>query len=104
MPDLSDDPQVWGYRAEKAGGNDFSQIDKFIPLSDTQAPFTLHLIGYDEGSVIIPPELNDSANGSSPIVVKHSSNDYEEFYSLISQMVSLLPMPICTRSLTCNRI
>lgn len=70
-------------------GNETILQRRFLPLTSLdRPPFTLNLIGYDQGSSNIPAELVSTESGSSPIVIKHSGGDYAAFYSLLGSMVS----------------
>ncbi|GFZ43900.1 hypothetical protein JCM24511_01620 [Saitozyma sp. JCM 24511] len=97
---LARTPEIWGYRLEtvppglSAEGTQSSPSGiarpKFTPLDDpANPPFTLHLIGNDEGRLSIPEELLESEGGADPIVAIHSQGKYVEFYSDIAAMLKL---------------
>lgn len=61
---------------------------RYLPTRDpAHPPFTLNLIGQDEGKIQFPPELIDEEEGSEPIIVRHSDKSYSEFYNIIGTMV-----------------
>lgn len=61
----------------------------FTPVLDGPIPpFTLHLIGKDEGKLTIPPELLQDPGNGQALVQIHSNGEYPEFYRTIFSMVS----------------
>lgn len=62
----------------------------FTPVLDGPIPpFTLHLIGKDEGKLTIPPELMQEPDNGEPLVQIHSNGEYPQFYRAIASMVSM---------------
>jgi hypothetical protein len=71
----TDDPAVWGY--DVTGEDERFQAK----TSSLLTPFSLHLIGEHVGGVTWPHELDN-------VIHVHSGLDYEDYYELLSTMVS----------------